>query len=33
MMPLLQAIQQPAGRVTAQLTSDDAGMTWSGPEI
>ena len=33
MMPLLQAIQQPAGRVTAQLTSGDAGMTWSGPEI
>jgi len=33
MMPLLQAIQQPAGRVTAQLTSGDAGMNWSGPEI
>jgi NADH-quinone oxidoreductase subunit J len=29
---LLQALQQP-GRVTAQLTSGDAGMQWSGPEI
>ena len=30
---LLQALQQPAGRVTAQLTAGDAGMQWSGPEI
>ena len=29
---LLQALQQP-GRVTAQLTSGDAGMQWTGPEV
>jgi NADH-quinone oxidoreductase subunit J len=32
-MMLLQALQQPAGRVTAQLTSGDGGMQWSGPEV
>jgi NADH-quinone oxidoreductase subunit J len=32
-MMLLEGLWQPAGRVTAQLTSGDAGMQWSGPEV
>ncbi|MGZ3439394.1 MAG: NADH-quinone oxidoreductase subunit J family protein, partial [Polyangia bacterium] len=30
---LWQAVQQPIGRVTAQLTTGDTAMEWSGPQI
>jgi NADH-quinone oxidoreductase subunit J len=30
---LWQAVQQPIGRVTAQLTTGDVGMEWSAPQI
>ncbi len=30
---LLQAVPQPLGRVTAQLTTGDGGLEWSGPQI
>src|SRR3954465_1786814 len=32
-LSLWQAVQQPVGRVTAQLTTGDGGMEWSAPQV